>query len=81
MDSFHPDTWNGFDATIETNRYSSLPAGALNDVNVLMEGDEENRWDCWINHYRAYSWSELDDGVRKSYETLGWDGTFTNRGN
>ena len=36
-------------------------------------GLDEEGWDCWVNHYEDYFWSELeDDGVAECYEALGW---------
>ena len=29
-------------------------------------------WDCYVNHYRAYNWTELGEEARTSYATLGW---------
>lgn len=31
-------------------------------------------WDCWINHYSAFWWQDLEDlGVSQYYTILGWD--------
>eukprot|EP00980_Cylindrotheca_fusiformis_P013740 scaffold3533_cov97-Cylindrotheca_fusiformis.AAC.4 len=39
-------------------------------------GMTQNIWDCWINHYVAYSWEELECyGLADAHRTLGWTET------
>lgn len=40
-----------------------------------MGNDAEEKWDCWVNHYAGYSWSELEgEGVQDDFIALDWNG-------
>lgn len=65
-------TWNNHGlAEIERQRWSSL-AQNQRDAAVKL-GFGEKSWDCFINHYEAYSWDDLAAvGAQDKYRDLGW---------
>ena len=68
------ETWNlpGSYHQLEGLSYGKLSTGQRNVVDDL--GWSDTTWDCYINHYKDYTWEQLQDaGVVLYYETLGYD--------
>ena len=42
-------------------------ADALDELEI-----DKQSWDCYINHYRGYSWPDLTNTYKNAYRTLGW---------
>jgi hypothetical protein len=40
---------------------------ALEDLEI-----DKQSWDCYINHYRGYTWPDLANTYKNAYRTLGW---------
>ncbi|KAL7532622.1 hypothetical protein ACHAXR_009153 [Thalassiosira sp. AJA248-18] len=70
--SYMEVTWNNHGlAPIEKQRWSTLSSNEREGAQQL--GYDEDQWDCFINHYKQYTWDELGEkGVQKHYEALGW---------
>ena len=68
-------TWNNHGlATIERKRWDTLTS-SQQDAAILL-GYGEKSWDCFMNHYLAYTWVELATaGVQDEYVKLGWTNT------
>jgi hypothetical protein len=48
----------------------------MQDIGFDAEGE---MWDCYINHYGYYDWTELElYDLEKAYEELGWDADIWN---
>ena len=64
--------------TFEAIGYEGLPPNAADKVKAI--GFTEETWDCWMNHYEFYDWSELETkGVQHYFEALGWTSDTWNR--
>ncbi|GAX21799.1 hypothetical protein FisN_31Lh089 [Fistulifera solaris] len=60
--------------TLEYNRFELLSEAHQGAVEQL--GIESEQWDCYVNHYRGYTWEELEmGGVALYYEWLGFNAT------
>jgi hypothetical protein len=71
-------TWN-FPKTniIEGRSYESIEQTASGEVVEAIRdlGFTAFTWDCWVNHFDDFSWSELERvglGVRSAFVDLGW---------
>ena len=42
-------------------------AAALEQLDL-----DKHSWDCYINHYRGYTWPDLTNTYKNAYRTLGW---------
>ena len=52
--------------------FSVISAGQQQNIMAL-DMDEE-MWDCFVNHYDDYWWSELElEGIAEYFEALGWN--------
>jgi len=69
-------TWNVFSlAPIEKKRWASLSQNEREGAVLL--GYTEDTWDCFINHYKDYTWDDLAaSGVQTFYQGLGWTQSF-----
>ena len=67
-------TWNvPGSATIETLDWSSLTDEQKLAIFALGSTGQD-QWNCFINHYQGFSWSELvTNGISGPYEALGWN--------
>lgn len=67
-------TWNlPGRAVIEAKPYSNLTEDEM-DAAETLGLTNEGHWDCWINHYAAYGWSELREvRVQIHLRMLGWN--------
>jgi len=67
------ESWsNPGTAPIEKLRWSELSADQK--LGAGSSGFDQETWDCYQNHYRSYSWSELaSEGVQQYYRALGFD--------
>jgi hypothetical protein len=68
-------TWNNHGlANIERERWDTLTSSQQEAAIQL--GFGEKSWDCFINHYLAYTWVQLATlGVQDEYVKLGWTDT------
>ncbi|KAL3798750.1 hypothetical protein ACHAWO_011994 [Cyclotella atomus] len=69
---YTPITWNvpGL-APVEQLGWWQFSEQQKNGAIAL--GFTENQWDCYINHYLTYTWSELTEaGLTDALGTLGW---------
>ena len=68
-------TWNNHGlANIERERWDTLTSSQQEAAIQL--GFGEKAWDCFINHYLAYTWVQLATlGVQDEYVKLGWTDT------
>ena len=42
-------------------------------VKLGFDRDNDDQWDCWMNHYDDYRWSDLQESnVAQYYETMGY---------
>lgn len=73
---YSTETWNTpGTASVELLSYESLLAKDTSSINALsaVSLDHEDTWDCYVNHFFDYSWSELEEwGIVDSVEALGW---------
>lgn len=70
--NYDEDTWNN----LGTNSIEDLAFGDNQDVQSVLSqmGFEEGPWDCWMNHYNGYYWSNLEEyGIAPYFEALGWN--------
>lgn len=78
------DTWNiPGTAKVEILSYETLLARDSSNVNALaaVSLDDEDTWDCYVNHFVDYDWSELEEwGIAEAMETLGWTESMWNDG-
>jgi hypothetical protein len=44
---------------------------SLSNAVAELEIDKQS-WDCYINHYRGYTWPELANTFKNAYRALGW---------
>lgn len=57
---------------IEKWAFSDLYTSEAAAVNSL--GISKEQWDCWVNHYKGYYWSDLETmGITSHLEVLGWN--------
>ena len=71
---YNETTWNtpGTYLYIEGKRYSNLMVIDKSLIRSL--GFNEMNYDCYMNHYKDYTWEEMVDiGVATYYEQLGYD--------
>ena len=69
------ETWNlpGSYHDLEGLSYDSLSTGQRGIIEDDI-GWSSDTWDCYINHYKDYTWEQLQDvGVVLYYEILGYD--------
>jgi len=69
---YTPVTWDshGFDP-IEESSWSELDSDEQDGARQL--GFDTYTWDCFIDHYRSFSWDQLEEiNVRDSMQVLGW---------
>jgi len=68
-----PITWNVHGlADIEDNGWWQLTQDEAQGATQL--GWDEATWDCFIDHYGSYDWSELvENNISDAYEALGWN--------
>lgn len=66
------ESWDVTDkASLEFSAFSDLPEPQR--VALLEMGFYEEQYDCYINHYHGYDWSELEEwGLAKFYEAFGF---------
>ena len=63
---------------IEILSLESIQASGIAPYNTITRtlGLDEEQWDCWINHFYDYDWSELvDEELGLYFEALGWTQT------
>ncbi len=59
---------------LEYERFHLLSESNRGAVEQL--GIESEEWDCYVNHYRGYTWEEMEmEGVSLYYEWLGFNAT------
>ena len=71
--SYIEDTWNlpFSNEAVEFLSFSSLNKKQQKGGSTI--GLDEITWDCWVNHYYEYDWSEMVEGqVAECYQALGW---------
>ena len=71
-------TWNLFTSSVDLLKYNSIDPSKLTFVNKLLDGSStaqwQPSWDCWVNHYEGYTWTELASAnVQQYFITLGWN--------
>ena len=54
--------------TYEIVVQDSSSSNALEELRI-----DELSWDCYINHFRGYTWPNLANEYKSAYQTLGWD--------
>ncbi|GAX10880.1 hypothetical protein FisN_31Hh089 [Fistulifera solaris] len=60
--------------SLEYNRFQLL--SEANRAAVEQLGIESDEWDCYVNHYRGYTWEEMEtEGVSLYYEWFGFNAT------
>jgi hypothetical protein len=72
------DSWNvPGSAPIERRKYDTIAASSDKSRDIFYIqglGFGKPQWDCYINHYRNFTWAELGQvGVKRYYQVLGWD--------
>jgi hypothetical protein len=74
---YSESTWNSPGTNdIEWLSYGTVELTLGGEIAEAIQdlGFTETSWDCWVNHYGDYDWSELEDnGLRDVYIALGWD--------
>jgi hypothetical protein len=80
--AYDADTWNEpGTAVIEELDWESIRVATPKSIPILQSmGLYGPTWDCYINHYGGFFWSELTPEVQQAYETLGWTETTWNSG-
>jgi len=69
---YNRTTWNLLgSAEIEQRSWEGLTEHQKADAMAL--GYYRKTWDCFVNHYRAYRWEDLDRVGQDSLQSLGWD--------
>ena len=65
-------SWNVIgENPVEKWAFSDLYTNEATAVNNL--GISSAQWDCWVNHYHGYWWSDLETmGITAHLEVLGW---------
>ena len=72
-----PDSWNVPSTNlVELIAHGDLAVFQQNAAATVMgiagNGADEV-WDCWINHFDGFDWSDMvQEGVSEYYEVLGW---------
>ncbi len=66
-------TWNVLRlADVEQNGWHELTSKESSAIEDVFSLDDAG-WDCWINHYDSYSWSDLiNSGIYAHFIGLGW---------
>lgn len=60
--------------SLERTRYSSLDSASQDALGQLNMDAEV--WDCYVNHYRGYAWTDIEsEGLDSYYISLGFDET------
>jgi hypothetical protein len=49
----------------------------MQDIGFDKDGE---MWDCYINHYDYYDWSEMESYAQAAYRELGWDANIWDDG-
>ena len=59
-------------ASIERRMWMELTAEQQSDAILI--GFYQRTWDCFLNHYRGYSWDDFDKypDIKDALKTLGW---------
>jgi hypothetical protein len=72
---YEEKNWN----KLGTNKLEELAFDDIHSDHILVYDElvalgfvNAPQWDCYINHYRAWDWSEMDAAHQTSYTTLGW---------
>lgn len=70
---YSPQSWNQIGSSVlESYAFDDINAEAKLALTQL--GFTEDSWDCYINHYEAYSWAELAaEEMTVSAQVLGYD--------
>lgn len=69
---YNRTTWDNLGtADVEKRSWEELTEQQKNDAMFL--GFYQKTWDCFMNHYRAYLWEDLDRDVKDSLRVLGWN--------
>ena len=65
-------SWDNLEMSdMESLRYVDL--SEEEQLGVMSLGMDADKWDCYMNHYNGYFWSDLQVlGVASFYETLGY---------
>ena len=72
--SYTEESWNlpGSNSEIEEISYVDLTNNGK--AGVISLGMTEEVYDCYINHYYGYWWSDLEEvGLDQYYSILGWN--------
>ncbi|KAL7525514.1 hypothetical protein ACHAXR_001042, partial [Thalassiosira sp. AJA248-18] len=66
------NSWDNLEILyLESNRFIDLNVQQQQSISSL--GMDENMWDCYVNHYNGYYWSDLQAaGAAQYYAVLGW---------
>ena len=62
-----------------SNSIESVGYDGLGDATTVVNemGFTPNQWDCFINHYAYYAWTQLESkGVLQYFLNLGWDSSL-----
>lgn len=60
-------------ASVEDFWYGGLSPERRTAAAAVMNITRYDVWDCWINHYNAYAWSEMTtENVTEYWRVLGW---------
>jgi hypothetical protein len=74
--AYTESTWNEFSADIEKRSFGEIQgsSGTSDQITrVINMGFSQEQWDCWISHYRGYSWDDLSvQGVQNYFIQLGY---------
>jgi len=64
-------TWNNIGLNpIEWEKWNDLSSNERGGARQL--GLSVDTWDCFVNHYSEYAWSELSENIQVHYQDLGW---------
>lgn len=56
-----------------SNSWSGLTSDQQQAASTLGFASDGRQWDCYQNHFEAYTWSDLRlQGVRRFFEDMGW---------
>jgi len=71
--NYASDSWNHvWTNPTELYAYEDLNSSAQNAATSVL-GMDDYTWDCFVNHYYSYGWSDLEDyDLVRHFSILGW---------
>lgn len=74
-------SWNSVSQTLSIEKSAFSVLSAEQQQNIMALDMDEEMWDCFVNHYDDYWWSELElEGIAEDFEALGWTQQMWNQG-